>query len=261
RTTQYADELLDFDRIDWPERVRLLQTNWIGRSEGAEVHFRVDVNSLPTGASSLTEDEARLTVFTTRSDTLWGATFMVLAPEHPLVAKITSPEQKEAVEAYVKQAVRQTEIQREAADNEKSGVFTGGYAINPVNDECIPIWIADYVMMSYGTGAIMAVPAHDERDFEFALKFGLPILPVIDRVDGLTKSFAPTGSMGTGFTRALKSNGIPFEEGEDGLKITIPLYRVERYIELAQEYLQPNYWNEVVGTGWVFIFDDGVVAW
>ncbi|MCJ7661204.1 MAG: class I tRNA ligase family protein, partial [Anaerolineales bacterium] len=181
RTTQYADELLEFDRIDWPERVRLLQTNWIGRSEGAEVHFRVDVNSLPTGASSLTEDEARLTVFTTRPDTLWGATFMVLAPEHPLVAKITSPEQKEAMEAYIEQAVRQTEIQREAADKEKSGVFTGGYAINPVNGECIPIWIADYVMMSYGTGAIMAVPAHDERDFEFALKFGLPILPVIDR--------------------------------------------------------------------------------
>jgi len=261
RTTQYADELLDFDRIDWPERVRLLQTNWIGRSEGAEVHFRVDVNSLPTGESSLTDNESRLTVFTTRPDTLWGATFMVLAPEHPLVAKITSPEQKEAVEAYIEQAVRQTEIQREAADKEKSGVFTGGYAINPVNGERIPIWIADYVMMSYGTGAIMAVPAHDERDFEFALKFGLSILPVIDRGDGLTKSFAPTGSMGTGFTRALKSDGIPFEESEDGLKITIPQYRVERYIELAQEYLQPNYWNEVVGTGWVFIFDDGVVAW
>ena len=261
RTTQYADELLDYDDMDWPERVRLLQTNWIGRSEGAEVHFRVDVNSLPAGVTPLTEDEAHLTLFTTRPDTLWGATFMVLAPEHPLVAKITSLEQKEAVEAYIEQAVRQTEIQREATDKEKSGVFTGGYAINPVNGERIPIWIADYVMMTYGTGAIMAVPAHDERDFEFAIKFGLPILPVIDRVDGLTKSFAPAGSMGTGFPRALKSNGISYEEGEEGLKINLPPYKVARYIELAQEYLQPGYWNEVVGTGWVFIFDDGVVAW
>jgi leucyl-tRNA synthetase len=261
RTTKYADELLDYDHLDWPERVRLLQTNWIGRSEGAEVHFSVDVTSIPTSTSPLTEDEARLTVFTTRPDTLWGATFMVLAPEHPLVAKITSPEQIEAVEAYVEQAVRQTEIQREATDKEKSGVFTGGYAINPVNGERIPIWIADYVMMTYGTGAIMAVPAHDERDFEFAIKFGLPILPVIDRVDGLTKSFAPTGSMGVGFTRALKSEGIPFEKDEDGLKIIIPPYKVERYIQHAQEYLQPGYWNEVVGTNWVFIFDNGVVAW
>jgi len=261
RTTKYADELLDYDHLDWPERVRLLQTNWIGRSEGAEVHFSVDVTSIPTSASPLTEDEARLTVFTTRPDTLWGATFMVLAPEHPLVAKITSPEQIEAVEAYVEQAVLQTEIQREATDKEKSGVFTGGYAINPVNGERIPIWIADYVMMTYGTGAIMAVPAHDERDFEFAIKFGLPILPVIDRVDGLTKSFAPTGSMGVGFTRALKSEGIPFEKDEDGLKIIIPPYKVDRYIQHAQEYLQPGYWNEVVGTNWVFIFDNGVVAW
>ncbi len=261
RTTKYADELLDYDQLDWPERVRLLQTNWIGRSEGAEVHFSVDVTSIPTSASPLTEDEARLTVFTTRPDTLWGATFMVLAPEHPLVAKITSPEQIEAVEAYVEQAVLQTEIQREATDKEKSGVFTGGYAINPVNGERIPIWIADYVMMTYGTGAIMAVPAHDERDFEFAIKFGLPILPVIDRVDGLTKSFAPTGSMGVGFTRALKSEGIPFEKDEDGLKIIIPPYKVDRYIQHAQEYLQPGYWNEVVGTNWVFIFDNGVVAW
>jgi len=261
RTTQYADELLDYDHMDWPERVRLLQTNWIGRSEGAEVHFKVDVSSIHAGATPIAEDETRLTVFTTRPDTLWGATFMVLAPEHPLVAKITSPEQKEVVEAYIEQAVRQTEIQREAMDKEKSGVFTGGYAINPVNGERIPIWIADYVMMTYGTGAIMAVPAHDERDFEFAIKFSLPILPVIDRVDGMTRSFAPAGSMRAGFPRALKKEGIPYETGEEGLKITIPPYKVERYIELAQEYLQPGYWNEVVGTGWVFIFDDGVVVW
>ena len=153
--------------IDWPERVRTLQTNWIGRSEGASGHLQ-------------NRDRAiTLEVFTTRPDTLWGATFMVLAPEHPLVAKITTPEQQEAVEAYIQQAVRQTDIQREATDKEKTGVFTGGYAINPVNGERIPVWIADYVLMTYGTGAIMAVPAHDERDFEFARKFGLEIRVVI----------------------------------------------------------------------------------
>ncbi len=166
RTTQYADELLDFDGMDWPERVRTLQTNWIGRSEGAAVTFQ-------------TEQGDPLEVFTTRPDTLWGATFMVLAPEHPLVKQITTQEQRAAVEEYVEQAVRQTDIQREATDKEKTGVFTGGYAINPVNGEQIPIWIADYVLMTYGTGAIMAVPAHDQRDFEFAREFGLEIRPVI----------------------------------------------------------------------------------
>lgn len=166
RITQYAEELLNFDVLDWPERVRALQTNWIGRSEGALVTFR-------------TEQGDPLEVFTTRPDTLWGATFMVLAPEHPLVNKITTPEQREMVESYVQQAVRQTDVQREATDKEKTGVFTGGYAINPVNDERIPIWIADYVLMTYGTGAIMAVPAHDQRDFEFARKFGLEIRVVI----------------------------------------------------------------------------------
>lgn len=166
RTTRYADELLKFDTIDWPERVRTLQTNWIGRSEGAAVTFT-------------TEQGDELEVFTTRPDTLWGATFMVMAPEHPLVAKLTTPEQKKAVDDYVLQATRQTDVQRESADKEKTGVFTGGYAINPVNNERIPIWIADYVLMSYGTGAIMAVPAHDQRDFEFARKFGLEIRVVI----------------------------------------------------------------------------------
>jgi leucyl-tRNA synthetase len=166
RTTVYAEELLDFSHIDWPERVRSLQTNWIGRSEGASVTF-------------FTKGGDVLEVFTTRPDTLWGATFMVLAPEHPLVEKVTTPEQKKIVEAYVQQALRQTDIQREAAEKEKSGVFTGGYAINPVNGEQIPIWIADYVLMTYGTGAIMAVPAHDQRDFEFARKFGLEVRVVI----------------------------------------------------------------------------------
>jgi len=176
RTTQYAEELLDFSHMDWPERVQLLQTNWIGKSEGAEVHFMVDNESL----SVL---ESRLTVFTTRPDTLWGATFMVLAPEHPLVEKIVSSQQKAVVDAYVQQATRQTDIQREAADKEKTGVFSGAYAINPVNDERIPIWIADYVLMTYGTGAIMAVPAHDQRDFEFARKYGLEVRVVVQPSD------------------------------------------------------------------------------
>ena len=181
RATNYADELLRFDEIDWPERVKTLQTNWIGRSEGASVIFK-------------TETGDPVEIFTTRPDTLWGATFMVFSPEHPLVDKITTPENKDEVEAYKQQAARQSDIEREAVDKEKTGVFTGAYAINPVNDERIPIWIADYVLMSYGTGAIMAVPAHDERDFEFARKYDLPIVPVIQpegiELDGNTMEAA-----------------------------------------------------------------------
>jgi leucyl-tRNA synthetase len=169
KTTQYADELIRYD-IDWPERVRTLQTNWIGKSEGAAVFFT-------------TEQGDKLEVFTTRPDTLWGVTFMVLAPEHPLVKKLTTPERKAEVDDYILQTTRQTDIQREAADKEKTGVFTGGYAINPVNGERIPVWIADYVLVTYGTGAIMAVPAHDQRDFEFAKKFGLEIRVVIQPAD------------------------------------------------------------------------------
>ncbi len=165
QATKYADELLSFEGIDWPERVKTLQTNWIDRSEGASVTFH-------------TEFGDPVEVFTTRPDTLFGATFMVFSPEHPLVDKITTPENKEAIAAYKAQAARQSEIQRGAVDKEKTGEFTGGYAINPVNGAKIPIWIADYVLMSYGTGAIMAVPAHDERDFSFARKFELPIIPV-----------------------------------------------------------------------------------
>ncbi len=176
-TTKYADELLDFSSIDWPDRVRLLQTNWIGRSEGASVIFH-------------TEQGDPMEIFTTRPDTLWGATFMVLAPEHPLVEEITTAEQRATVEEYKSQAARQTDIERESADKEKTGIFTGGFAINPVNQARIPIWIADYVMMTYGTGAIMAVPAHDERDFAFARKFDLEIIPVIqpegESFDGAT---------------------------------------------------------------------------
>ncbi|MDY6846014.1 MAG: leucine--tRNA ligase [Chloroflexota bacterium] len=170
RTTNYAEELLDFSGMDWPERVQTLQTNWINRSEGASVIFK-----------TTTGDD--IEVFTTRPDTLWGATFMVLAPEHPLVPKLTSDSQKEGVTTYQDQAKRMGNIQRESAEREKTGVFTGAYAINPVNNKKIPIWIADYVMMGYGTGAIMAVPAHDQRDFEFARKYDLPIEVVIQPPD------------------------------------------------------------------------------
>ena len=166
RTTNYAEELLDFSGMDWPEMVKVLQTNWIGRSKGASVTFH-------------TEDGDPLEVFTTRPDTLWGVTFMVLAPEHPLVDKITTTAQAQAVKDYQEQAQRQSDIQREATDREKTGIFTGAYAVNPVNDERIPIWIADYVLMTYGTGAIMAVPGHDQRDFEFARQYELPIRVVI----------------------------------------------------------------------------------
>ena len=260
KTTDYADELLDFSHIDWPERVKLLQTNWIGRSEGAEVHFEVDRSMLPPGRE-ISDSEARITVFTTRPDTLWGATFMVLAPEHPLVEKISLPDYHESVQTYVQQALRQSDIQRESIEKEKTGVFTGAYAINPVNNERIPIWIADYVLMTYGTGAIMAVPAHDERDFDFALKFGLPILPVIDRPDGLTKSFVVSGSMADGFDQYLRSEEIPFKEDDQGLFVTIPQEKVDGYIDMAKKSIQPGFWNEVIGTRWVFIFEDGLWQW
>ena len=172
RITKYADELLSYDGLEWPERVRVMQRNWIGRSEGARVTFQ-------------TEHGDPIEVFTTRPDTLWGATFMVLAPEHPLVATLTTPEQADAVAAYQDLASRQSEIERMSTDEAKpkTGVFTGGYAINPVNQERIPVWIADYVLFTYGTGAIMAVPAHDERDFAFAHAFGLEIRPVVEHPD------------------------------------------------------------------------------
>ena len=168
KITDYADRLLtDLDKVAWPERVKTMQTNWIGKSEGAEIEFEV------------ANHDSNLKVFTTRPDTLFGATYMVLAPEHPLVAKITSADQKQAVEAYVTKTNRATELERLEDAKDKTGAFTGAYAINPANDQEIPIWIADYVLMTYGTGAIMAVPAHDERDWEFAKKFDLPITQVV----------------------------------------------------------------------------------
>ncbi len=172
KITDYADELLSFEGINWPEPIRTMQTNWIGRSEGAEVDFTVAKSAHHVGGETLR-------VFTTRPDTLHGATFMVLAPEHPLVATITTPEQRLAVDDYIEATKRKSEIDRLSTTKEKSGVPTGATAINPANGEEIPIWIADYVLAGYGTGAIMAVPAHDERDYEFALQFKLPIRTVV----------------------------------------------------------------------------------
>ncbi len=201
RYTRYAEEMLNFDALDWPEPVRVMQTNWIGKSEGARVIFT-------------TEHGDPLEIYTTRPDTLWGATFMVLSPEHPLVDSITTDDQREVVETYKAQAARQTEIERTAEGREKTGVFTGAYAINPVNDARIPIWIADYVMISYGTGAIMAVPSGDQRDFEFARKFGLEIIPVVQpegvTFDGKTMTQAYDGAgimVNSGPLNGLISNG------------------------------------------------------
>ncbi|HEX7172680.1 MAG TPA: leucine--tRNA ligase [Candidatus Limnocylindria bacterium] len=168
RITNYSDELLDFDGLDYPEPIKAMQTNWIGRSEGAEIDFATEP-----------DDVEAIRVFTTRPDTVFGATFMVLAPEHPLVSVLTTDERRDAVTAYVADARRATEIDRLSTDREKTGVFIGAYAINPMTNERIPIWIADYVLPGYGTGAIMAVPAHDERDYEFAQQFDLPIRYVV----------------------------------------------------------------------------------
>jgi leucyl-tRNA synthetase len=186
KITAYADELLqDLDQLPgWPDRVRLMQENWIGKSTGAQVVF-----------TTATGDE--LPVFTTRPDTLWGATFMVLSPEHPLVETLTTAEQKAAIAAYQAEAAGKSDIDRTDDTKEKTGVWTGSYAINPVNSEQIPIWIADYVLMGYGTGAIMAVPAHDQRDFEFARKFDLPVKVVVqpqgETLDGDTMAEAWPG--------------------------------------------------------------------
>mgnify|MGYP001011119130 FL=1 len=166
RITDYAERLIDeLEPLDWPESIKLLQRNWIGKSEGAEVDFTLDGETI--------------TVYTTRPDTLFGATYMVLSPEHPLVDTVTMPEQKHAVEQYRAQCASKSDLERTDLSKEKTGVFTGAYAVNPVNGKQIPVWIADYVLMGYGTGAIMAVPAHDERDFAFAQVFGLPILQVV----------------------------------------------------------------------------------
>jgi leucyl-tRNA synthetase len=178
KITEYADKLLTgLDDLDWPEAIKIMQRNWIGRSEGANVIF------------PLASGDDVIEVYTTRPDTLFGATYMVLAPEHPLVKKITTPEQKAAVEEYIAQAKRKSDLERTDLAKEKTGVFTGAYAVNPVNNDSVPVWISDYILISYGTGAIMAVPGHDERDFEFAKKFDLPIIQVVSK-DGTTYELA-----------------------------------------------------------------------
>lgn len=170
RITAYADRLLSgLDSVEWPESTKTQQKNWIGRSEGAEVQFAIDGHS------------EKLTIYTTRPDTLFGVTYMVLAPEHPFVAKLTSSDRKDAVEAYIKAAASKSDLARTELNKDKSGVFTGSFAINPVNGAKVPIWIADYVLMSYGTGAIMAVPAHDERDYEFAKVHNIPVIRVVNK--------------------------------------------------------------------------------
>ncbi len=248
KITAYAEELLrDLEKLErWPEKVKLQQINWIGRSEGAKVTFK-------------TESGEDIVVFTTRPDTLWGATFMILAPEHPLVEKLTSPDKRKEVEEYREFAFLQSEIQRLSTEKEKTGLFIGAYAINPVNQERIPIWISDYVLISYGTGAVMGVPAHDDRDFQFALKFGLPVIPVIAPPGGKAKSYLRKGTFREGLAVALAQAGFQFEEKEGSLYLILDERDRARYIALVQQFLLPNSWTEVVGAGWQFVFADGVM--
>jgi leucyl-tRNA synthetase len=204
RITKYADELMQHNGIDWPERIKIMQRNWVGRSEGTEITFGLD----HPGAG-----EKEIRVFTTRPDTVFGVTFMVLAPEHPLVAKLTSPEKRAEVEAYIERSRRQSEIERLSTEKEKDGVFIGAYVVNQLNGERVPVWIADYVLLSYGTGAVMAVPAHDERDFAFAKKYNLPIRVVIAPPDWqggeLEEAYIEPGTM----VNSGQFNGLPSEKG------------------------------------------------
>jgi leucyl-tRNA synthetase len=247
RITAYAERLSrDLATVDWPSKIVAMQHNWIGRSEGAEVIFR-------------TEYGHEFVVFTTRPDTLWGATFMVLSPEHPLVASVTTEEHRPAVQSYVAAAQAKTDAAR-TEEKEKTGVFTGSYAVNPVNGERIPIWIADYVLMGYGTGAIMAVPAHDERDFEFALKFGLPIIPVIARPDDLARSRVVNGTYREGLPETLREHGYSFEIVDGDLLVTLTGAQAQDYASLVQPFLT-SHWTEVVGSGWLVIFREVVLPY
>ncbi|MBI2869451.1 MAG: leucine--tRNA ligase [Chloroflexi bacterium] len=204
RITKYADELMEHAGLDWPERIKTMQRNWVGRSEGTEISFALD----HPGA-----EEKEIKVFTTRADTVYGVTFIVLAPEHELVAKLTTPAQRAAVEAYILKTRAQTEIERLSAEKEKDGVFTGAYAVNRVNGTRVPIWIADYVLLRYGTGAVMAVPAHDERDFAFARKYDLPKKVVIAPPDWqggeLQEAYTGPGAM----VNSARFDGTPGERG------------------------------------------------
>jgi leucyl-tRNA synthetase len=240
KITAYADRLLsDLDDLDWPEAIKIMQRNWIGRSEGATIKFPVIRDQRPektkAGSWSL-ETGDYIEVFTTRPDTLFGATFMVLAPEHELVAKITSKEKQKEVQKYVEEALAKSDIQR-TEEKDKSGVFTGAYAQNPINNRKIPIWVADYVLWGYGTGAIMAVPAHDARDFEFAKKFKLPIVQVIETRKKLrgVASFPPRrwNSIDTsGLATAYEGEGVLINSGQfNGLDSRIAIQKITQYLE------------------------------
>ena len=219
KITDYAEELLrDLDKLDWPEKTKLMQKNWIGKSTGSEIEF-----TLTTGET--------FKVFTTRADTLFGVSYVVLAPEHPLVDKITTPEQKSAVEEYKKYVSTATEIDRLSSTREKTGAFTGAYAVNPINNQKIPVWIADYVLFSYGTGAVMGVPSHDERDFGFAQKYDLPITRVIKGIDcDDTLPF-------------VEHSGVLVNSGEfDGLKVDDAKIKItEALNKIGKGELKTNY--------------------
>ncbi|MGE7667116.1 leucine--tRNA ligase [Ureibacillus composti] len=246
RITKYADRLLDdLEEVDWPESIKDMQRNWIGRSEGAQVRFTV--------AGSDKEFE----VFTTRPDTLFGATYCVLAPEHKLVDAITTAEQREAVEAYLDKVKMKSDLERTDLAKEKTGVFTGAYAVNPINGKEIPIWIADYVLASYGTGAIMAVPAHDERDYEFAKEFGLEIIPVLEGGDIENEAFTGDGPhINSDFLNGLnKVEGISKainwleEKGVGEKKIS---YRLRDWL-----FSRQRYWGEPIP---VIHWEDGTMT-
>ena len=204
--TKYADELLDQSQIEWPEKINIMQTNWIGRSQGVDIEFDISEYRL---------DQAALSTFTTRIDTIFGVTFVVLAPEHPLVDELTLPEHREEVAAYVDQARRQTEIERMSTEKEKTGVFTGSYAVNRLNGDRVPILIGDYVLLTYGTGIVMGVPAHDQRDFEFATKYDLPIRVVVAPPDWdggkLSEAYVDEGTQ----VNSGRFDGPPSAEGKE----------------------------------------------
>ncbi|WP_251855266.1 leucine--tRNA ligase [Enterococcus italicus] len=235
KITAYADRLLeDLEEVDWPESIKEMQRNWIGRSVGANVTFSVDGT------------DKDFTVFTTRPDTLFGATYAVLAPELDLVKEITTPEQKAAVDAYIEEAAKKSDLNRTDLAKEKTGVFTGAYAINPVNQQKIPIWIADYVLATYGTGAIMAVPAHDERDYDFAKVFGLEIIPVLEGGDVTQAAFTGDGThINSGFLDGLnKQEAIDtivswLEEKQIGKKEVS--YRLRDWL-----FSRQRYWGEPI---------------
>lgn len=247
KITDYGDRLLDdLEELDWPARVKTMQRNWIGKSVGAEVHFDIDGS------------KDKIEVFTTRPDTLFGATYMVLAPEHPLVDKITTKEHKQEVTSYVKQSAGKTELDRMEGKKEKAGVFTGAYAINPVNDEKIPVLVADYVLMGYGTGAIMAVPAHDERDYAFAKKYDLPIKPVIAPEQVVRSTIMPSE---TKHIRKFEALGVQVVgENTVGAKVVqFDPKKLDNFIDLYLKVCKPGTWNDYTGvqTGFFYKFKDG----